>query len=133
MAETDEATDKLRDMIADSEQKKRSKKPSRMTKLERLLAEATTDADRKSIQGLMAEQARLEAKIARTAAKTKERNRRDDARRKILVGATCLAHAERDPDFKAKLDSWLIAETEGRNRYLFPDLFDTANENEPEG
>lgn len=62
---------------------------------------------------------RLKAIDAREATK----RRAEDTRRKILVGALCLAHAEQKPEFK----KWLI-EALGKSlkkpadRALFPEL-----------
>jgi hypothetical protein len=46
---------------------------------------------------------KIEAKLATLAAREKVANRKRDTRRKVIVGAAVLAHAERDAEFAARL------------------------------
>ena len=45
----------------------------------------------------------IEAKLATLASREKVANRKRDTRRKVIVGAAVMAHAERDPEFAARL------------------------------
>jgi hypothetical protein len=45
----------------------------------------------------------IEAKLAGLAARERQEERKRDTRRKVVVGAAVLAHAERDAEFSAKL------------------------------
>lgn len=67
------------------------------------------------LQQLVAKQDAVKAQIANTRARIKQKERRKDTRRKIVVGAVALATAERDPEFAAQLDRLL-------NRYVERDI-----------
>lgn len=56
---------------------------------------------------LEAKKAALEAQMQAIQARQKERQRKDDTRRKVLVGAAVLAEAEKNPAAKQKLMSLL--------------------------
>ena len=54
---------------------------------------------------LLKKKAQLEERLKAIDAKESAQKRKDDTRRKILVGALCLTHAEHKPEFK----EWLAA------------------------
>lgn len=49
---------------------------------------------------------KLEDQLKRLDARSSAKKRKDDTRRKIILGAICLHHAEVKPDFR----KWLIGE-----------------------
>ena len=49
---------------------------------------------------LLRKKAQLEERLKAIDAKESAQKRKDDTRRKILVGAICLAHAEHKPEFR---------------------------------
>lgn len=58
------------------------------------------------IAELEATKAKIDARLKDEKAKLRSSNRKIDARRKIIIGATMLAHAEAHPDFSDTL--WQI-------------------------
>lgn len=73
---------------------------------------------------LLARKQKLEAQLKKLDARDVSKKRKADARRKIIVGAICLHHAEVKPDFR----KWLIGElksslTRQQDIDLFADLF----------
>lgn len=64
-------------------------------------------SDAKALEALRQKKAALERKIALINAKEKRRERAEDTRRKIIVGAAVLAHAQHDPAFAQALRSAL--------------------------
>ena len=54
---------------------------------------------REQIEGLRKRRAQIEAQIAALEARAKADRRKEDARRKIVIGAGVLALAARNPDF----------------------------------
>jgi len=72
---------------------------------------------------LLRKKAQLEERLRTLEARENTQKRKDDTRRKILVGALCLTHAESKPEFK----KWLV-EALGKtlakpaDRALFSDL-----------
>lgn len=63
------------------------------------------------IAELEAAKARIAARLQAEKSKLKKQDRRDDARRKIIVGSVVLAHAENDPAFRETLQAILEAHT----------------------
>ncbi len=59
---------------------------------------------------LIAQKKSLEARIAKEKAKAKQQERKDDTRRKILVGAVVLKHMEHDVSFKHNIEHLLEAQ-----------------------
>ena len=57
------------------------------------------------IEELNAARQRITARIQTERAKMRKQSRKDDARRKIIVGAVVLAHAEHDAAFKNRLET----------------------------
>ena len=53
---------------------------------------------------LLKRKAQLEERLKAIEARESAQKRKEDTRRKILVGAVCLAHAEHKPEFK----KWLM-------------------------
>jgi len=53
---------------------------------------------------LLKRKAQLEERLKAIEARENSQKRKDDTRRKILVGSVCLSHAELKPDFK----KWLM-------------------------
>lgn len=74
---------------------------------------ASSKPSRKStsqrIESARAQKAQIEAKLAALEARQKSDERKRDTRRKIVVGAAVLAHAERDATFRDALKAALRA------------------------
>lgn len=64
-----------------------------------------SDADR--LAGLKARQEQLKQQIIRLEQQAREKERRDDTRRKIIVGAAVMEHARLHPEFAATLKAVL--------------------------
>lgn len=80
-----------------------------------------TQADR--LEALRQKEAQLKAKIAAIEARQKTADRKTDTRRKIIVGAAVLAHAELDPAWAVELKAVLQkAVTRERDRETIKDL-----------
>lgn len=60
-----------------------------------------------TVEKLKAQKAALDAKIKRAEAKERAQARKDETRRKVIVGAVILEHAELKPEFKTFLDDLL--------------------------
>jgi exonuclease III len=74
-------------------------------------------------KALLEKKAQLEQRLKAIEAKENVQKRKDDARRKIIVGGLCLHHAAEKPDFK----KWLAENLEKTltrpdDRALFSDL-----------
>lgn len=65
--------------------------------------------DDEKLAELRRQRKQLDARMAKLAAKQKSQARKQDARRKIIVGAAALAHAEVDPRFREALRAALRA------------------------
>lgn len=61
------------------------------------------------IAALERKKAQIAERLKTLSAQTAERKRKEDARRKIIVGAAVLAHAEHDPMFASRLREALDA------------------------
>jgi hypothetical protein len=59
--------------------------------------------EQERLADLEAKKAGLEAQMQAIQARQRERQRKDDTRRKVLVGAAVLAEAEKNPAAKQKL------------------------------
>lgn len=64
--------------------------------------------DAEALEALRQKKAALERRIAKINAGMRRRERAEDTRRKIVVGAVALAHAEHDPAFAEALRSALV-------------------------
>tara|TARA_R110002126_G_scaffold185894_3_gene334552 strand:+ start:219 stop:491 length:273 start_codon:yes stop_codon:yes gene_type:complete len=53
---------------------------------------------------LKAAQDKIKAKIQQEQAKLRSKKRKDDTRRKIIIGAAVIAQAEQDEGFRSQLD-----------------------------
>ena len=62
------------------------------------------------IAELEKQQAQIKARLQKERAKISAQKRKDDTRRKIIVGAALLAHAEHDPAMKDQL--WRILDSQ---------------------
>ncbi len=56
---------------------------------------------------LLAQKKSLEARIAKEKVKSKQQERKDETRRKILVGAIVLNHMQHDTNFKQSIEALL--------------------------
>jgi hypothetical protein len=75
------------------------------------------------LEELRKKREQLDARMASLAARQKTEERKRDARRKIIVGAAVLAHAEVDPGFRAALRTALrAAVTRDIDKAVIPDL-----------
>ncbi len=91
------------------------------------MAEAKTSKPKKTAEERLAalrqREAAIKADIARIENKAKTENRRLDTRRKIIVGAAVLAHAQQQPAFAEALRGALrAAVTKDADRALIADL-----------
>lgn len=76
------------------------------------------------LEGLMQRKAKLEAEIARAKKSERERQRSQETRRKILIGAAILAEIDQEPSLKGVLQDILKRRlTQERDRELLADLF----------
>jgi hypothetical protein len=74
---------------------------------------------------LLTRKRQLEAQLAALDARQKLRDRKRDARRKILVGAAALAHGELNPSFRVALRDALRATiTRDHDKVVVADLLD---------
>lgn len=71
------------------------------------------------LQKLQQQQEALKAKIRREEQKLKTAQRKDDTRRKILIGALVLKATETDPQLKTRLDQLLRSLKRNDERALF--------------
>lgn len=77
------------------------------------------------IDTLRQKQEQIKAQLAALEARQKSEDRKRDARRKIVVGAAVLAHAEIDPSFCAALTKALhAAVTRDIDRAVIADLLE---------
>jgi large subunit ribosomal protein L7/L12 len=75
------------------------------------------------LEKLKQRKAKLDAEIAQAEKAERERQRSQETRRKILVGAAVLAEIEAEPSLKGVLQDILQRRlTQDRDRALFPDL-----------
>jgi hypothetical protein len=75
------------------------------------------------IEELRRKREQLDVRMAKLAAKQKSEARKRDARRKIIVGAAVLAHAEQDRFFRSALrDVLRAAVTRDIDRAVITDL-----------
>ena len=86
-----------------------------------------TDRLRKYEQEIAA----LNEKMKIEKKRIKEKEKRDTQRRKFLVGAICLEHAEKDPGFRAQIDTLLIQHVPEGDRCLWPELFTAVYDSGP--
>jgi len=91
---------------------------------------------RKSVDQKLADltkrQQQLEAQRLTLLASKKTADRKTDTRRKIIVGAAVLTHAELDPQFSAVLRGILsVAVQRDLDRRVIADLLDQAPPNDP--
>lgn len=87
-----------------------------------------TDADKvKKLEAqkaeLMRKRAELDQRLARIQAKEKAENRKDDARRKILLGGAVLAYIRRHPEHAASMGRTLIPLVADRDQELVAAAF----------
>ncbi len=72
---------------------------------------------------LLQKKAQLEERLRKIERQQSEKERKADTRRKIVVGALCLAHAEHKPEFKKWLSEALRKTlTKPSDKELFKDL-----------
>jgi uncharacterized protein YheU (UPF0270 family) len=91
---------------------------------------------RKSLDQKLADltkrQQQLEAQRLALLASKKTADRKTDTRRKIIVGAAVLVHAELDPHFSAVLRGILsVAVQRDMDRHVIADLLDHPPPNDP--
>lgn len=80
-----------------------------------------SDAER--LNKLIEKQKKIQAQIADAQNRQKQKDRKSDARRKIVIGAAMLAHLEHDPSFRPALRDVLDkALTRPLDRELVADL-----------
>ncbi len=87
------------------------------------IASAKEDQTAKLVADYQKNLSQLRARKDDILAKKRQQNRKDDTRRKILVGAIVIERALRDPDLKNHIDAILRDDLKERDRLLFPDLF----------
>jgi hypothetical protein len=87
-------------------------------------------AESKRLERLQKEMEDLKLKMREENKRIKDQERKDDQRRKFILGAICIEHAEINLDFRAKLESLLRAHVPDGDKHLWPALF-AANDNAP--
>jgi hypothetical protein len=76
------------------------------------------------LEKLKQRKAKLDAEIARAQKSERERQRSQDTRRKILIGAAILAEIEQEPSLRGVVQDILKRRlTQDRDRELLADLF----------
>ncbi len=86
-----------------------------------------TRSTKRQIEALEKEVKQKQVRLAKLRAQERHREqkaaRTKDTRRKVLAGAVVLKMAQADPEFAARLRSWLVEGlTEERDRLMFPEL-----------
>lgn len=79
------------------------------------------------------EMAALGEKMKAEKKRMREKEKRDTQRRKLLAGAICLAHAEKDESFRAQMNRLLIQHVPESDRSLWPELFPPVSGPSPSG
>ena len=74
--------------------------------------------------------ARADKRLSALKAKADKRARKEDTRRKIIVGALILNKANKDPEFSNELYTMLKNSVEERDHYLFVGLWPDAKKPE---
>ena len=76
------------------------------------------------IAALEAKEKQLQARIKNEKAKISQQKRKDDTRRKIVVGALALEHAEQNlnSEFAAELDRLIKRHVKENDKHLFTDF-----------
>lgn len=79
---------------------------------------------RSTIEDLKKQREQLTARINREKAREKEKQRKLDTRRKIIIGGVMLKHMECDANFKETIIELLDKHVLERDRKLFEELID---------